>query len=64
MTNASVRARLKNYVTKYGSKYSSIGRDCNFGKKSYYLISRFMRGLDLNEHTLKIISDYLTERGE
>ncbi|MCI5903600.1 MAG: hypothetical protein MRZ61_00485 [Oscillospiraceae bacterium] len=63
MSNESVRARLKNYVAKYGSTYSSIGRDCNFGKKSYYLVSRFVRGLDLNDYTLKIIDNYLTERG-
>lgn len=62
MTNESVRKRLKDYVEKYGATYSRIGRECNFGKKSYYLVSRFMRGTNLNESTLQVIDNYLTER--
>ena len=62
-TNESVRKRLKKYVEKYGSTYSSIGRDCDFKEKSYYLVSRFARGLNLDENTLQVIDNYLTERG-
>lgn len=63
MSNESVRERMRKYVDEYGATYSKIGRDCGFDEKSYYLISRFMRGQKLNETTLQAVDSYLIKRG-
>lgn len=63
MSNESVRERVKKYIEEYGATYSKIGRDCGFDGKSYYLISRFMRGQKLNDTTLQAVDSYLVKRG-
>lgn len=63
MSNESVRERVKNYIEEYGTSYSKIGRDCGFDSKSYYLISRFMRGQKLSDITLQAVDSYLVKRG-
>lgn len=63
MNNESVREHMRKYVDEYGATYSKIGRDCGFADKSYYLISRFMRGQKLNETTLQAVDSYLIKRG-
>lgn len=63
MSNENVRERMKQYVSEYGTTYSKIGRDCGFAEKSYYLISRFMRGQVLNADTLAKVDTYLSKRG-
>lgn len=63
MSNENVRERVKRYIAEYGTSYSKIGRDCGLAEKSYYLISRFMRGQALNADTLAAVDTYLCKRG-
>lgn len=63
MTNQTIRERINKLVANYGTPYLFIGNECGMGKKSRYVISRFMRGLNLDENTLKQIDSFLTARG-
>jgi hypothetical protein len=63
MSNEKIRERVKEYVKKYGTSYTRMGKDCGFGDQSYFLISKFMHGLNLKSENLLKIDKYLTERG-
>lgn len=63
ITNAEVRTRLKNFINEYPIPLKKLGELAGLGEHSPYLVSRFMKGLELNTETLKLIDDYLTRKG-
>lgn len=63
ITNEKIRERMKSYVDKYGVSYMAIGREAGLGSPSRYLVSRFMRGTNLNHDTLSKLDTYLSIRG-
>lgn len=62
MNNETVRKRLHSYCSKCGTPYRRIAKDVGLDNK-LYLVSRFARGLKLNDDTLEKINQYLIERG-
>lgn|GEM_PF-5080188 len=63
MTNERVRERMKRFTNDYPISYIKIGYAIGLGKPSRYLISRFMRGIKLNDDTLQAIDNYLSAKG-
>ena len=61
--NTLVRERINQYTSTYHTSYAQIGREAGLGKQSPYLISRFLKGLDLNNETLSNIENFLTTKG-
>lgn len=64
MNNESVRERLKRYLTNEPINITKLGGLIGLDtKQKKYLISRFARGKqDLNNNTLKRLSDFMTIR--
>ena len=63
MNNESVRERLKRYLTNEPINITKLGELIGLDtKQKKYLISRFAKGQDLNDNTLKRLSDFMTIR--
>ena len=54
---------MKRFTNDYPISYIKIGYAIGLGKPSRYLISRFMRGIKLNDDTLQAIDNYLSAKG-
>lgn len=63
MSNETIRKRTRAFVNYYPISLVRIGKQIGFEDKSRYLISRFLRGADLKEDSLKMIDSYLIARG-
>ena len=63
MSNERIRERLKKFTTDYPISYIKIGNAIGLGKPSRYIISRFLKGRQLKDDTLKAIDSYLTSKG-
>ena len=63
MSNEIIRERLAEYVKHCRTPYTKIASDMGIGSPSRYLLSRFLKGRQLNAVTLTLIDSYLKERG-
>ena len=63
MNNERIRERMKHFTEDYPISYIKIGYAIGLGEPSRYIISRFMKGVRLNDDTLKAIDTYLTAKG-
>lgn len=63
MSNERIRERMRAFTESCRISYAQIGRDAGLGEPSRYLISRFLRGIRLNDDTLQAIEKYLITKG-
>lgn len=64
ISNAEVRERMKDYTMSCRIPYYQIGIDSGLTeRRSIYLVSRFLRGQNMNADTLNMFDNYLSERG-
>ena len=63
MSNERIRERMRAFTESCRISYAQIGRDAGLGEPSRYLISRFLRGIRLNDNTLQAIDKYLITKG-
>ena len=64
MTNEEVRARFTAYIKMEPVNYRKVGGLIGLDENQRkYLISRFVKGRDLNANTLESLSEFLTVRG-
>lgn len=63
MSNDLLRERLRRFTAVYPVSLARIGRDAGLGEPSRYIISRFLRGVPLNQETLAAIDRYLKSKG-
>lgn len=63
MSNDIIRDRMRKYINDYPISYVKIGYAIGLGKPSRYLISRFLKGVRLNDETLQTIDKYLITKG-
>ena len=63
MNNENIRQRMKAYTDGCRTSYAQIGREAGLGNASKYLISRFLKGLYLNDNTLELLDKYLKQKG-
>jgi len=64
ISNAEVRERMRKYTMSCRIPYYQIGIDSGLTeRRSIYLVSRFLRGQNMNEDTLNMFDCYLSERG-
>ncbi len=63
MSNERIRERMRAFTESCRISYAQIGRDAGLGEPSRYLISRFLRGIRLNDDTLQAIDKYLITKG-
>lgn len=63
MSNERIRERMRAFTESCRISYTQIGRDAGLGEPSRYLISRFLRGIRLNDNTLQAIDKYLITKG-
>lgn len=58
--NKEIRERMKNYTQSCRVPFYQIGIDAGMTeKRSMYLVSRFLRGMNLNDETLDMFEEYL-----
>ena len=63
MSNESIRERMRKYTEGCRLSYIEIGKAAGLGEPSRYIISRFLKGLQLNPDTLAAIDKYLSAKG-
>ena len=63
MSNEKIRERMRTFTENCRTSYAQIGRDAGLGEPSRYLISRFLKGIRLNDDTLQAIDKYLITKG-
>lgn len=54
---------MQAFVNSCRTSYIKIGYAMGLGEPSRYIISRFLKGKQLNDDTLKVIDSYLTAKG-
>ncbi len=63
MSNEKIRECMQAFVNSCRTSYIKIGYAMGLGEPSRYIISRFLKGKQLNDDTLKVIDSYLTAKG-
>lgn len=63
MDNDKIRERMQIFVNGCRTSYIQIAKDMGLGEPSRYIISRFLKGIRLNNDTLQTIDKYLTAKG-